>query len=156
MLPNSFVGETPPPSPLYIAPVGPVPATCQTGHTDQAPGQTSVMCWTHLHRLRQSLVRLLLAKPMRWRRIHPRIATTAGTSQGSRSYQGPIPNATQMMTHTHRLNSAPYASTSGSYQAENRFLPAPKNHFCSSVLNHFHNTFHVSLYQLNHFNTVFN
>jgi len=40
MPPNSFSGQTPPPSTVHIAPVGPVPQTGQTGTTGHQTGQT--------------------------------------------------------------------------------------------------------------------
>ena len=43
---NSFVGQMPPPSLVYTAPVGSVLATGQTDQTDQALGQTGAMLVT--------------------------------------------------------------------------------------------------------------
>ena len=40
MPPNSFPGQTPPPSTVHTAPVGPVPQTGQTGTTGQTGYQT--------------------------------------------------------------------------------------------------------------------
>ena len=52
----------------------------------------------------------------------PRTAAVGSTLQGSCPHNGPIPNATQMMTSTypnlHRLASASQASTIGNYQAD--------------------------------------
>ena len=93
MPPNSFPGQTPPPSIVYTAPAGPVP---QTSQTDYQTGY-SVPSPTPLETIPGS------AAPGRINEFSlytpPRTTAVAGGSQGSRPNQGPIPNSLQTMTH---------------------------------------------------------
>ena len=93
MPPNSFPGQTPPPSTVHTAPVGPVSPTGQTGY---ATGQTgysgTVPSPTPLETIPSSAApgqtnELSIYKP-------PRTTTVAGGSQGSGPNLGPIPTST--------------------------------------------------------------
>ena len=122
MPPNSFSGQTPPPSTVHTAPVGPVPQTGQTGTTGQTGYQTgqtgySVPSPTPLETIPGS------AAPSRTNELSlytpPRIAAVAGVSQGSGPNQGPIPTSLQTMAHgnpnAHRFSEF---YTSQHYQAD--------------------------------------
>jgi len=101
MPPNSFPGQTPPPSSMYAAPAGSVSPTGQTYQTSYATGETDHTGMT------PSLTPLetipCSAAPSRTNELSiytpPRITTVAGGSRGSGPNQGPIPTSTQTMTH---------------------------------------------------------
>src|SRR6185312_1279772 len=109
MPPNSFSGQTPPPSTVHTAPVRPVPQTGQTGYSVPSP--------TPLETIPGS------AAPSRTNELSlytpPRIAAVAGVSQGSGPNQGPIPTSLQTMAHgnpnAHRFSEF---YTSQHYQAD--------------------------------------
>src|SRR6185312_5986065 len=89
MPPNSFLGQTPPPSTVHKAPVGPVPQTGTTGQTGYPTGQTgySVPSPTPLKTIPGSAApsrtnELLLYTPTR-------TTTVAGGPRGSVPNQGP-------------------------------------------------------------------
>src|SRR6185437_8539041 len=102
MPPNSFPGQTPPPSTVHTAPVRPVPQIGQTGPTGQTgypTGQTgySVLSPIPLETIPGS------AAPSQTNELSlytpPRTTAVAGGSQGSGPNQGPISNSSQTMTH---------------------------------------------------------
>ena len=102
MPPNSFSGQTPPPSTVHTTPAGPVPQTGQTCPTSQTGYQTdqtgySVPSPTPLETIPGS------AAPSRTNELSlytpPRTTTVAGGPRGSGPNQGPIPTSLQTMAH---------------------------------------------------------
>ena len=95
MPPNSFPGQTPPPSTVHTAPAGPVPQTGQTITTSQTG--YSVPSPTPLETIPGS------AAPSRTNELSlytpPRTTTVAGGPRGSGPNQGPIPTSLQTMAH---------------------------------------------------------
>ena len=99
MPPNSFSGQTPPPSTMHTTPAGLVPQTGQTGPTGYQTDQTgySVPSPTPLETILDS------AAPSRTNELSlytpPRTTTVAGGPRGSEPNQGPIPTSSQTMAH---------------------------------------------------------
>ena len=126
VLPNSFPGQTPPPSTVHTPSVQPVSSTGQTGAGSQTGYMTGQTSLTGQHPMPSAPHASIpsSAVPSRTNEIVMHTGPHAMSQQGSGPHRGPIPNTNMAYTGptTQRIASSSHASASGTYQADfNRF-----------------------------------
>jgi hypothetical protein len=121
MPPNSFPGQTPPPSSVHTPSVRPVQATDQTGsggQTGYMASQTGEMVQSPPSHTPLATIPSLAAAS-RTGEMLPCTPHHTAAQQGSGPQWGPISNTTMAYTgpNTQRVSSSLHASTSSNYQA---------------------------------------
>ena len=111
MPPNSFLGQTPPPSSVYATPIGLVSSTGQTDPTGYPTGQTGDAWMTPSPTPLEMIPGSAASSQTNELSMYtpPRTTTVAGAPRGSGPYQGPFPTSTQTMTHTNTNAHRPYS-----------------------------------------------